>query len=170
MGAAIGAVIGLVLAAFGFAAMRDPMRFNLNPFSPSAQGYYQRMVLDASTRNQLRLLGALICLFGSSIFTSLLAAALKSHWLDAGSTGLWALMGYIFLGTWGLGLLLFLWQLSRGRSFDWFKAWRLSAQLGPINVSPAMTPKMRREAQLFTAALLTLSCIAALLSLHTPRR
>jgi len=104
MGAVIGVAIGLAIAAFGFAAMRDPMRLNLIRFSPSAQGYLQRMVLDTSTRNQLRVLGALICLFGSGIFTASLGAALKSHWLDAISNGLWALMDCVFFGAWGLGL------------------------------------------------------------------
>jgi|HubBroStandDraft_5_1064220.scaffolds.fasta_scaffold210845_2 hypothetical protein len=37
----VASLIGLAVAVFGFAAMRDPMRLNLNPFSPSAKGYYQ---------------------------------------------------------------------------------------------------------------------------------
>lgn len=49
MGTIVGSLIGLALAVFGFAAMRDPMRLNLNPFSPSAKGYYQRMVLDGES-------------------------------------------------------------------------------------------------------------------------
>ena len=57
MGTIVGSLIGLALAAFGFAAMRDPMRLNLNPFPPSAKGYYQRMVLDTTMRIQLRVLG-----------------------------------------------------------------------------------------------------------------
>jgi hypothetical protein len=66
----IASILGLALAGFGFTAMRDPMRPNLNPFSSSWRGYYQRTVLDTSTRNQLRVLGALICVFGSGIFTA----------------------------------------------------------------------------------------------------
>jgi hypothetical protein len=46
----VGSLIGLAVAVFGFAAMRDPMRLNLNPLSPSAKGYYQRMVLDTTMR------------------------------------------------------------------------------------------------------------------------
>jgi len=57
------------------------------------------------------------------------------------------------------------WQLFRGQTFDWFKAWRLSAQRGPVDIFPPITPKMRREAQVFTVALLTLACMAGLLSL-----
>jgi len=166
----IGTLVGLAVAAFGFAAMRDPMRLNLNPFSPTAQGYYQRMVLDTSTRNQLRVLGALICLFGSGIFTGSLAAALKSHWLDAISDGLWALMGCIFLGAWSIGVILFVYQLFNGQSFDWFKAWRVAAQLGPVDVFPPVTPKMRQEAQIFTMALLTLVSVASLVSLFASWR
>ena len=44
MGTIVGSVIGLAVAVFGFAAMRNPMRFNLGPFFPGAKGYYQRMV------------------------------------------------------------------------------------------------------------------------------
>ncbi len=165
MGAIIGAIVGLALAAFGFAAMRNPMRFNLLPFSPSAEGYYQRMVLDTSTRNQLRVLGALICLFGSSIFTSSLGAALKIRSLNDVSEGLWLLMGCLFFGAWGAGLIVFVWQLLKGQSFNWFQAWKSAAQFGPIDVSPPVTPKMRREAQVSTVALVILACLAALASL-----
>ena len=165
MGAIVGLVIGLALAVFGFAAMRNPMRLNLLPFAPSAEGYYQRLVLDTSTRNQLRVLGAFVCLFGSSIFTASLGAALKIHSLNAVSDGLWVLMGCIFFCAWGIGLILFVWQLFKGRTFDWLQAWKSAAQLGPIDVFPTITPKMRREAQLSTLLLLTLACIAALASL-----
>lgn len=165
MGAYVGVLVGLLLAAFGFAAMRNPMRLNLLPFYPGAEGYYQRMVLDTSTRNQLRVLGALICLFGSSILTASVGAALKLRSLNAVSEGLWVLMGCIFFGAWGVGLILFLWQLFNGRTFDWFQAWKLGAQLGPIDIFPPVTPKMHREAQIFTVALLTLACIAAVAAL-----
>ena len=164
MGTIIASVLGLALAVFGFAAMRDPMRLNLNPLSPSSQGYYQRMVLDTSARNQLRVLGALICLFGSGIFTAVLASALKSHWLDAVSGGFWVLMGCIFFGAWGLGVILFVWQLFKGQTFDWFNMWKQAAPLGPIDVFPPMTPRMRREARIFTVAFLTLASVAALAS------
>ena len=165
MGAIIGAIVGLALAAFGFAAMRNPMRLNLLPFNPGAEGYYQRMVLDTSTRNQLRVLGALICLFGSGIFTASLGAVLKIRSLNAVSDGLWILMGCIFFAAWGTGLIVFVWQLLKGQTFNWFQAWKLGAQLGPIDVFPPVTPKMRREAQISTVALVTLACLAAMASL-----
>jgi hypothetical protein len=165
VGAIIGAVVGLALAAFGFAAMRNPMRLNLLSFNPAAESYYQRMVPDTSTRNQLRVLGALICLFGSSIFIASLGAALKIRFLNAVSEGLWVLMGCIFFAAWGAGLIVFVWQLLKGQSFNWFEAWKLGAQLGPIDVFPPITPKMRREAQISTAALMILSCLAVLAAL-----
>ena len=93
MGAILGVLIGSLLAAFGFVAMRNPMRLNLFSFYAGAEGYYQRMVLDTSTRNQLRVLGALICLFGSSIFSASAGAELKVHFLSAISEGLWVLYG-----------------------------------------------------------------------------
>lgn len=169
MGEISGPVLGLAVAAFGFVAMRNPMRFNLNPFSPSSVGYYQRMVLDTSTRNQLRGLGALICLFGSGIFTGTLGAATKSHWLDAASNGLWMLLGCSFLVAWSLGVILFVWQSFRGQTFEWFKAWKTAAQLGPIDVFPPITPQMRREARIFTTVLLALGCASALASIGLTR-
>jgi hypothetical protein len=77
--------------------MRDPMRLNLNPFSPSAKGYYQRMVLDTTMRIQLRVLGVLVCLFGTSILTASLGSAQRASPLNRVSEGLWVLMGLIFL-------------------------------------------------------------------------
>ena len=165
MGAIVGLVIGFGLAAFGFAAMRNPMRLNLLPFSSSSVGYYQRLVLDTSARNQLRVLGALVCLFGSSIFAASLGAAFKIQSLNAVSEGLWVLMGCcIFFCAWGIGLIVFVWQLFKGRSLDWLQAWKVGAQLGPIDVFPPITPKMQREARLATLVFLTLACIASVAS------
>lgn len=63
MGGFIGVLVGLPLAVFGFIVMRNPMRLALlSPLSPGAEGYYQRMVLDTSMRNQLRVLR------GASVF------------------------------------------------------------------------------------------------------
>lgn len=165
VGAILGVLIGSLLAAFGFVAMRNPMRLNLFSFYAGAEGYYQRMVLDTSTRNQLRVLGALICLFGSSIFSASAGAELKVHFLSAISEGLWVLMGCIFICAWVVGLVLFVWQLFKGQAFNWFQAWKLASQLGPIDVFPPITPKMRREAQISTVALLTLACIFSAASL-----
>ena len=156
----VGSLIGLAVAVFGFAAMRDPMRLNLNPFSPSAKGYYQRMVLDTTIRIQLRVLGVLVCLFGSSIFTASLGSALRVSSLNTVSEGLWVLMGLIFFAAWGVGLILAIRQLIKGERSKWRRMWKVTADLGPIDDFPPVTPKMRREARLFTIALLSLALIS----------
>jgi len=46
MGGFIGAVIGAILAAFGFLVMRNPMR--LAVLASGARVYHQRMVLDTT--------------------------------------------------------------------------------------------------------------------------
>src|SRR5208282_2466866 len=132
MGGVIGVLVGLPIATFGFLVMRNPMRLAL--LSPWQEGYYQRMVLDTTMRIQLRVLGVLVCLFGASILTALLGSALKASLLSAVSEGLWVLMGLIFFAAWGVGLILAIWQLSRGELFDWWRMLKVSAELGPIDV------------------------------------
>jgi len=163
MGGIVGVLIGLPLAGFGFLVMRNPMRLAL--LSPWSESYYQRMVLDTGMRNQLRVLGVLMCLFGAGIFTDSLGAMLKAHFLNAISEGLWVLMGLIFFAAFGFGLILAIVQLFKGQLFDWFRMWKVSVQLGPIDVFPPVTPRMQREAKLFTAVLLALACLAATASL-----
>ena len=165
MGTIVGSLIGLALAAFGFAAMRDPMRLNLNPFSPSAKGYYQRMVLDTAMRIQLRVLGVLVCLFGSSIFAASLGSSLRVSSLNTVSEGLWVLMGLIFFTAWGVGLILAIRQLIKGKLFDWWRMWKVSAELGPIDALPPVTPKMQREARFFTLTFLSLALISVIAAL-----
>jgi len=160
VGAIVGSLLGLVLAVFGFAAMRDPMRLNLNPFLPSAKGYYQRMVLDTMMRIQLRVLGVLVCLFGASIFCASLGSAIRVGWLGTASEGLWVLMGLIFFATWGVGLILVIRQLIKGELFDWWRMWKVSAELGPIDLFPPITPRMQREARFFAISLLSLAIMA----------
>ncbi len=162
MGGLVGVLAGLPLAVFGFMVMRNPIRLALlSPLSPGAEGYYQRMVLDTTMRNQLRVLGVLMCLFGSGILTASLGAMLKARVLAAISEGLWVLMGLIFYAAWCSGLVLFIWQLFKRKVPNWFAMWRAGAELGPIEMIPPVTPKMQREALLFTVALLTLAIIAA---------
>src|ERR1039458_3359309 len=98
------------------------MRLNLLPFSASAEGYFQRMVLDTPTRNGLRVLCALVCLFGSRIFVASVGAALHLQFLEAISNGLWLLMCCIFIGAWVSGAILSVWQMSKGRTFNWSQA------------------------------------------------
>jgi hypothetical protein len=129
--------------------------------SPGAGGYYQRMVLDTTMRNQLRVLGVLVCLFGSGILTASLGAMLKARVLVAISEGLWALMGLIFCAAWCSGTVLLIWQLLKRQVPNWFAMWRAGVELGPIEMVPAATPKMQREALFFTTALLALAIVAA---------
>lgn len=165
MGIIVGSLIGLALAVFGFATMRDPMRLNLNPFSLGAKGYYQRMVLDTTMRIQLRALGVLVCLFGSSILTASLGSALRVSSLSTASEGLWVLMGLIFFAAWGAGLILTIRQLIKGELFDWWRMWKVSADLIPIDCFPPVTPKMQDEARFFTIALFCLALISVIAAL-----
>jgi hypothetical protein len=157
MGAGVGALIGLLMGTFGFLVMRNPMWLSIMPWH---KGYYQRMVLDTAMRIQLRVLGVLMCLFGTSIFTASLASALRRSVLTIVSEGLWVLMGLIFFAAWGAGLILAIRQLIKGELFNWWRMWKVSAELGPIDVFPPITPKMQREARFFTIALLCLALIS----------
>jgi hypothetical protein len=162
MGGFIGLLVGVSLAAFGFVVMRNPMCLSLlSPLSPGAKGYYQRMILDTMTRNQLRILGVLVCLFGSSILTTSLSAVLRARFLNAVSEGLWILMGCIFWAAWLSGLGIFIWQVFKRRVPNYFAMWRAGVDLGPIEMFPPVTPKMQREALFFTVALFTLAIIAS---------
>lgn len=80
MGAVVGVLIGLLVGTFGFLVMRNPMHLALLSWQ---KGYYQRMVLDTTMRNQLRVLGVLVCLFGTSIFAASLGSALRVSFLAA---------------------------------------------------------------------------------------
>src|SRR5215469_8976057 len=124
--------------------MRNPMRLGLLSWQ---KGYYQRMVLDTTMRNQLRVLGVLLCLFGSSIFAASLGSALRVSSLSAVSEGLWVLMGLIFFAACGVGLILAIRQLINGELSNWWRMWKVSAEFGPIDVFPPVTPKMQREAR-----------------------
>jgi len=43
--------------------------------------------------------------------------------------------------------------------------WKVSADLGPIDAFPPVTPKMQREARFFTIALLSLALISVIAAL-----
>jgi hypothetical protein len=166
MGTLVGVIVGLLVGTFGFLVMRNPMRLAL--LSPWQEGYYQRMVLDTTMRIQLRVLGVLVCLFGASIATASLGSAMKANSFRAASEGLWVLMGLIFFAAWGVGLVLAIWQLFRGELFNWWRMLKASNELGPIAVFPTVTPRMQKEANVFTIALLTLAIVAAVASLFRP--
>ena len=162
MGGIIGTVVGVAVAIFGFLAMRNPIRLSI--FAPGEEGYYQRMVLSASSRNSLRAFGMLICLFGSGIAASALAARFKTRALKDVSTALWSLMTLAFLALWCFGVGFAIWQALRGKSVgwsEWFQTRKKGIELGPIDVFPPITPRMRREALVFTVGFLVLVLVAA---------
>ena len=96
MGGIVGTFIAVPVAIFGFLVMRNPIRLSI--LAPREEGYYQRMVLDASSRNFLGAFGMLVCLFGSSIAASALAATFKTRILQHISKGAVGLDGTNSLG------------------------------------------------------------------------
>jgi hypothetical protein len=160
MGAVIGVALGAALSSLGFLVMRNPMRLSF--LFASSEGYYQRLVLDTTSRIQLRILGILVCLFGSGILTAALASILRADLLTAISDELWGLLSLVFLIAWTVGVVLAVIQGFKGKSFEWFQMWKTGAQLGPIDVFPLVTPKMHSEARSFTVIFLTLACLAAM--------
>jgi hypothetical protein len=70
-------------------------------------------------------------------------------------------MGLIFFAAWGVGLIFAIRQLFREELFDWWRMLKVSTELGPIDVFPPVTPKMQKEANFFTLALLSLAVVAA---------
>jgi hypothetical protein len=168
MGGFIGAAIGAILATFGFLVMRNPMR--LSVLAPGARGYNQRMVLDTSSRNQMRILGVLACTFGLCVGTSASGSLLKSRALQSISDGFLFLLWLVFISAFVAGLILQIVQLVRGRGFgDSLQMWRTSAVLGEVNLYPPVTPKMRREAILFTVIFGALICITIIVALVSRR-
>ena len=154
MGGIVGAVIGLLVATFGFLVMRNPMRLAL--LAPGQEGFYQHLVLDTSSRNGLRMLGALVCVGGAVIMTAALGGVLKLNFLKSASDRLLILLWLIFAGAFVSGLVQTVKQTIKGELFDWVRVWRTGVELGPMDVCPAVTPKMQKEARIFTTALLVL--------------
>jgi hypothetical protein len=158
VGGAIGTVLGLTVGVLGFIMMRDPMKLSL--LAPGQEGYYQRMVLDRWSRISLRILGVLVSLFGMVIFSAALGGWIRVRALSAVSDGLLVEMGLLFIAGWVLGLILTVVQTIRGQLFDWFRFWKQSILLGPINVCPPMTPAMVKESRAFTVGFCVLLGVA----------
>jgi hypothetical protein len=158
MGGIIGALIGLPIAVFGFLVMRNPMRLTL--LAPRQKGYYQRMALDPAMRIQLRVLGALLSLFGGCIGTVSLGSVLRISVFYAASDGLVFLMGLVFCAAFAMGVVVMIRQLVRGELLNWWQMWMLSMRSDAIEVFPAVTPRMQKEATVFTIALVVLASIA----------
>jgi hypothetical protein len=128
------------------------------------------MVLGTSSRNQLRILGLGLCIFGLWIGTAASGALLKSRILQSISGGFNVLLWLVFISAFLAGLILQIVQLLRGQGFgDSSQMWRESARLGEVNVYPPITPKMRREAILFTIIFSALVCITIIAGLMSHR-
>ncbi len=145
-------VIGFGIAAIGFFVMRNPM--HLAMLAPMAEGYYQRMVLDRMHRNGMRMFGMILSFLGLSIFTSALKGPLRPDFFHTLSNGMLVLLWLAFIFAWVFGLIYAAVQLFRGRwkqlFFGWFRMYRQGMELGPIEVYPAITPRMRNERLGFT--------------------
>ena len=147
--------------------VKTPLKFVL--FAPGEEGYYQRLVLDRSSRVGLRGLGMGMSVFGSVILTAALGAFPRLQLLKIVSDGLLTLMTLLFLGAWGFGVLYSVVQLFRGRFegwSDWVRRRRLEIELGPIAVYRPMTPAMRREANAFTVGFLVIVAISVVAALY----
>src|SRR5579862_4908398 len=103
MFAALILLIGFGIAVFGFLVMRNPMR--LASLAPGVEGYYQRMVLDPSQRNQLRIFGMIASFFGLVIFSVPLRGLLKFQIIDTLSGGLLALLWLSFIAAFAFGVI-----------------------------------------------------------------
>ena len=164
MGGILGISVGLVIASGGFLVMRNPMR--LSYLAPMEKGAYQRAVLDTTSRNSLRVLGVLICVFGTVILTAGSGGILQFDSLKTVSDGLLVLLWLVFIGCFASSIV---WgviaTIKRKDLFEWFRIRKTGIELGPINVFPEITPTMRREARFFTIGLFTVLAITAAVSL-----
>lgn len=157
VGGIVAALIGLPVAVFGFLVMRNPMRLSI--LSPWEQGYFQRAFFDASSRNSTRAFGMIISLFGGGIATEGLASIFKTRYIQAAASGLWTLMGLMFVCLWCFYVGFAIWNAVRGKPVgwsEWFRMRKTGIELGPIDVFPAITPQMQKEALLFTVGFIVL--------------
>ena len=69
-------------------------------------------------------------------------------------------MGLIFFALGCVGLILAIRRLIKGQLFDWWRMWKVSAGLVPVECFQPVTPKMQKEARFFTIALFCLALIS----------
>ena len=143
-------LVGGGLAAFGFLAMRDPMRFNLfGSQDPVRVGYYQRQVLDRRYRINPRIVGMFVSFFGLVIFLAVLHGLLKFALFEKLSEAFMVLLGLTFISAFCFGLVDLVVQGIRGRGpeliFGWYKMLKQSAELGPVAAFPSFSPRMDNE-------------------------
>jgi hypothetical protein len=152
LASAVILLIASGIAAMGFLAMRNPMLFVF--LAPGAEGYYQRMVLDRLQRNQMRMLGMIFSFFGLAMLTGVLSGRLSSRILDAISDGMLVLLWISFTSAFMFGIIYSAVQIFRGRWKELFSRcfdiYKRGTELGPIDVSPTITPRRRRESIAFT--------------------
>ncbi len=161
MGGIVGILIGIPIAVFGFLVMRNPLRLSM--LAPGEEGYYQRFLLNTTSRNSLRAFGMLICLFGSGIAASGLGAIFETRPLQDVSEGLWALMGITFVTLWCCSVGFAILNAMKGKPLgwsEWFQMRKKGIELGPIDVFPSITPQMRKETLGFTVGLFVLFSLA----------
>jgi hypothetical protein len=155
------------IAAFGVVVMRNPMHLAL--LAPGAEGFYQRMVLDRVQRHQLRMLGMIASFFGLAVLTSILGGLLRIRVLQNVSSGMLALLWVSFIAAFGFGVIYSIFLLVQGRGKELFlgtfRMWRQGMQLGPIDLDPAITPRMRTETTVFTVVYCLLVALAFVIAL-----
>jgi hypothetical protein len=172
LGALVALCIGCGLGVFGFAAMREPMRFALfGAFNPQVEGYYQRMVLDRRSRIQLRMVGMFASFFGLVIFMVGLDALLRFQFVDVLSQVFLGLLWLSFISGFVYGLVDVIIQGIRGRSteliFGWYRMWKQSIELGPVAAMPVFMPRMDKERKVFTTVYCVLVVSALAVALVT---
>lgn len=116
-----GILLGAGIAVWGFAAMRNPMLFSLTRMT---EGYYQRLVLDRSQRIGLRNLGVVVGFFGLYMGTGISSGMVGSKRVERVAEAFALLLGLSFVLAITSGLVMFSIQLLRGKSFNWWSAWR----------------------------------------------
>ncbi len=160
-------LVGFGLAAFGLLVMRDPMRFVW--LAPGAEGYYQRLVLDPVQRHQMRMLGMIVSFFGLVIITAALKGRLRLRVMGGISDGFLVVLSLSFIAAFGFGLAYTIVEVLRGRGkkvlFGWFEMLKRGAELGPIAVDPAITPRMHKEAKVFTIIYFILAALPIVIAL-----
>jgi hypothetical protein len=145
-------IVSSGITAFGVLVMRNPMRLVL--LAPGAEGFYQRMVLDPVQRHQLRILGMIVSFFGLVILTDILGGLLKIKVMRTVSDGMFLLLWVSFIAAFSFGVVYSIVLVVRGRGREVFlgsfRMWKQGMELGPIAVEPAITPRMHKEATVFT--------------------
>lgn len=143
----------------------------LDIFSTSFnRGYIQRVILDPAQRPGMRLLGMVSSLLGWVILSMALGSLLTVPMMGEISDGFLALLWLAFGAAFVYGCIYTAVQAFRGQGedvlFGWFGMWKRAIELGPIAVYPRITPRMQKEAKLYTliyAVLISLPIIFAVI-------